>query len=92
MQWNTVAGELIDSKSSGNKVDMDFNDSSSRSCERKAEKAVWCCRSNELLQTLSFFNQPVLSEKADFCTRNDLHAILQTVGLGFSSFIGNMFV
>ena len=92
MQWNTVAGGLIDSKSSGNKVDMDLNDSSSRSCERKAEKAVWFCRSNELLQTLSFFNQPVSSDKAVFCTGNDLLATLQTGGSGFSAFVGNIFV
>ena len=39
MQWHTVAGELIDSKSSGNKMDMVLNDWSSRSFEWKAEKA-----------------------------------------------------
>ena len=35
-----VAASVIDSKSSGNKVDMTLNDSSSRSCEWKAEKVV----------------------------------------------------
>ena len=63
MQWRTIAVELVDSKNSGNKVDMVLNDSSSGSCEWKSEKAVRFCRSNELRQTLSFFNQPVSSEK-----------------------------
>ena len=57
MQWHTVAGELVDLKSSGNKMDMVLNDSSNRSCEWKAEKAVRFCRSIELLQSLSFSNQ-----------------------------------
>ena len=92
MQWHTIAGKLIDSKSSGDKVDMVLNDSSSRSCEWKGEKAVQFCRSNELLQTLSFFNQPVSSDKAVFCTGNDLLATLQTGGSGFSAFVGNIFV
>ena len=30
MQWYTVTSELIDSKGSGNKMDMVLNDSSSR--------------------------------------------------------------
>ena len=54
--------------------------------------AVQFDKSNELLQTLSFFNQPVSSEKVDFCTRNNLITILQSGGLGFTSFVGNMFV
>ena len=28
---------------------------------------MWFCRSNELFQTLTFFNQPVSSEKVDIC-------------------------
>ena len=77
MQCRTIAVELIDSKSSADKVDVVLNDSSSGSCEWKVKKAVRFWKSNELLQTLSFFNQPVSSEKADFCTGNDLIAILQ---------------
>ena len=54
--------------------------------------AVQFDKSNELLQTLSFFSQPVSSEKVDFCTRNNLITILQRGGLGFTSSVGNMFV
>ena len=33
MQWRTITVELVDLKSSGSKVDMVLNDSSSGSCE-----------------------------------------------------------
>ena len=70
----------IDSKSSGNKVDMVLNDSSSRSYKWKFEKAVRFRSSNELIETLSFFNQSVPSEKANFFTENDLLAICRQEG------------
>ena len=71
---------------------MVLNDSSGGSYEEKVAYAVQFDKSNELLQTLSYFNQPVSSEKVDFCKRNNLITILQSGGLGFPSFVGNMFV
>ena len=63
-QRRTIAGELIDSKAVG------------ATYMRlwmihlwKSGKEVWFCRSNELLQNLSFLNQPVSSEKVDICQK-----------------------
>ena len=55
-----VAASVIDSKSSGNKVDMTLNDSSSRSCVWKAEKVFvvlevkWATLNIKFLRPISF--------------------------------------
>ena len=86
-QWRTIAGELIDWKSSGSNVYTALDDSPIKKLKGGVVLQVkWATPNLNFLQPTSFIWE------SWYLSGNDLVAISKSGGAGFQSLVGNMFL